>query len=429
MIGRLIGVLLFAVFGLAQSARGNEVFLEIRRSGFEKIPITLLEFENRLPSSEALRRIDLVLRQDLMISQLFELRSADGLGRMGEASNPLLFEKAALSGIQGMVWARLDRRGEEMVLEARVFETGKGQQVIATKILGGPQNLRAMAHRLANKIVQAFTGEPGIAESRIAYISDITGSKEIYLMDYDGAGERRLTSDQSIIISPRWSPNGQQLVYTSFREGNPDIYLLLLQSGESRKIIDFSGLNISGRFSPKGDLIAFATNRDGNEEIYTSDVSGGNLRRLTFNPSDDLSPSWSPTGTHMAFTSDRGGTPQIYVMDANGSNLRRLTFTGNYNTSPNWSPKGDWVAYVCMNEERRLRICLITPNGEIGRQLTGEGDWDDEDPSWSPDGRGIVFSSNRDGKKNIYTLFLDGTGLKRLTFNGGNNLGPAWSPG
>jgi TolB protein len=424
---RLGVALLLFVLGSGGSGGANEVVLDIYRSQFEKIPIALLPFQNRSESAELLQQVLSVLRSDLEYSQVFEVRD---LGRSdSSAPDPPFFVQAAKLGVQGVAWGTLYRRGEEVVLEARVHETGKGQQLFATRIIGGPKTARALAHRLADKMVFAFTGEKGIAETRIAYVSDVTGNKEVYLMDYDGAGEIRTTGDRSILVSPRWSPNGEQLVYTSYREGNPNIYLLNVDTGSRTRLVAFPGLNISAAFSPQGDRIAFASSREGNQEVYTIDLSGKNLKRLTFDQGDDLTPAWSPTGSQIAFTSDRGGTPQIYIMNADGGNVRRLTFEGDYNTSPSWSPKGDWIAYACMNGERRLRVCLMTPDGQTGRLLTGEGPWDDESPSWAPNGREIVFASSREGKTDIYTIHLDGTGLRRLTSNGGNNTSPSWSPG
>jgi TolB protein len=413
---------------MSGAGMATEVFLDIHRSGFQRIPVAILKFQNSI-EDEVLRQIDSVLRQDLEFSQVFDLRDPDGLESPKEGPNNASLAQAAKVGVQGIVWGRLSRRGEELTLEAYVYETAKGQQIVATRIVAGARSVRGIAHRLADKMVFAFTGEKGIAESRIAYVSDVSGSKEAYVMDYDGAGETRVTADRSILISPRWSPDGKRLVYTSYRQGNPDIYLLSLDTGARSRLVAFPNLNISAAFSPQGDRIAFASSKEGNEEIYTIDPSGKNLKRLTFNTGDDLSPSWSPTGTQIAFTSDRGGTPQIYVMDANGGNVRRLTFEGDYNTSAIWSPKGDWIAYACMNGERRIHICLMTPDGQTGKLLTEGGDWDDESPSWAPNGRDIVYTSNREGKGNIYIIHLDGTGLKRLTFNDGNNTSPAWSPG
>jgi TolB protein len=416
------------VLSLSGAGRATEVFLDIQRSGFQRIPVAILKFQNSI-EEEVLQQIDSVLRQDLEFSEVFDLRDADGLGSPKDGPDNASLAQAAKVGVQGIVWGHLSRRGEELMLEAYVYETAKGQQIVATRIVGGARSVRGMAHRLADKMVFAFTGEKGIAESRIAYVSDIGGSKEAYVMDYDGAGQMHVTADRSILISPRWSPNGKQLVYTSYRGGNPDIYLLSLETGVRKRLVSFPNLNISAAFSPNGDRIAFASSREGNAEIYAIDPSGRNLKRLTFNPGDDLSPSWSPAGTQIAFTSDRGGTPQIYIMDSNGGNVSRLTFEGDYNTSPNWSPKGDWIAYACMNGERRIHICLITPDGQTGKLLTQGGEWDDESPSWAPNGRDLVYTSSREGKGNIYIQHLDGTGLRRLTANGGNNTSPAWSPG
>jgi TolB protein len=189
-----------------------------------------------------------------------------------------------------------------------------------------------------------------------------------------------------------------------------------------------AGLNFAAAWSPSGERVAFTTTRDGDAEIYTMRPNGTDLKRLTFNKADDLSPVWSPTGKQLAFTSDRGGGPQIYIMDADGGNTHRLTFSGDYNTSPSWSPKGDWIAYVCRDGDRRLKICADRADGQESVRITESGPWDDESPSWAPNGRELMFTSNRTGKNQIFAIRSDSAGLIRITSNGANSTSPSWSP-
>jgi len=424
---------LFVLLGLffdGSVTHAAEVFMEMERSGFRKIPLMIMPFGGAPEHKEELTIVENVLRADLERSHVFELIETRDIGisaDQGEVPGSAVMVKAAKAGVLVIAWAKLGTQDEGWVLESHAYETAKGDQVVGVKIFGGKNKLRKLAHRFSDKLTLHFTGEKGVAQSRVVYISDLSGEKEVYIMDYDGANKMRFTRDRSIAISPRWSYDATKIVYTSYRKGNPNLYVIDLKTGERKEIASFPGLNFSPSWSPLGDQLAFATTKDGNAEIYLINADGTGLKRLTFNPSDDLSPSWSPSGKQIAFTSDRGGGPQIYIMDADGSNVHRLTFDGNYNTSPAWSPKGDWIAYACRNEERRLKICADRSDGSQSIAITESGHWDDESPSWALNGRELIFTSSRFGKNQILSIHLDGTRLRRLTSNPANNTSPSWS--
>ena len=314
-------------------------------------------------------------------------------------------------------------------MEGTLFESSRGE-VGRKRYVGSPEVVRHMVHRLADEIVFHYTGEQGIARSQIAFVSERDGAKELFVMDYDGYNRRRLTFDVSLNLAPAWSPDRRRLAFVSYRKGNdPRIEELDLITGARRPLVAFPGLNITPEWSPSGEELAFATSKDGNSEIYKVDKYGKRFERLTDHGAADLAPTWSPTGRELAFTSDRGGTPQIYLMSADGTNVRPLTYRdqqGSYNTAAAWSPKGDWIAYVCRDERRILKLCLISPDGQQWRQLT-TGSSNDESPAWSADGRHVAFSSTRNGRRDIYMINTDGTGLERLTTGGTSNEDPAWS--
>ncbi len=409
-----------------------EVFLEMSRFGFRKIPLMILPFQEASGKNEAASIVENVLRADLERSLVFELIETSDIGFMPTsdgAPGAQALAKASKAGVHALVWAKLLVNEKEWILESYAYETSSREEVISIRISGKKRLIRNMAHRFSDILTLHFTGEKGIAQTKIAYVSDLSGNKEVYVMDYDGANKMRVTRDHSIVLSPRWSSNGKKLVYTSYRTGNPNIYMLDMKTGKKKVIASFAGLNYSATWSPVEDRIAFATTKDGNSEIYSIKSDGSDLKRLSFNKSDDLSPTWSPTGNKIAFTSDRGGKPQIYIMDADGANVDRLTFGGDYNTSPVWSPKGEWIAYACRNKERRLKICADRADGTQSIVVTESGPWDDEAPSWGLNGRELIFTSNRFGKNQIFSIHLDGSHLRRLTTsNPSNSISPAWSP-
>jgi len=405
------------------TAHAADVYLESRRLGFEKIPVVVLPFSGSAGQEQA-RLVETILQADLARSHLFEIVD---LQKTFPPDTPP-GRVASLSGALVAVSALLSADGEKRVLSGFAHEAAQAEPAVGVKLSGDAQSIRQIAHRFADKLVSHFTGEPGVAQTKIAYVSDQTGKKEVYMMDYDGANETRLTGDRSIVVSPRWSHDAEALTYTSYRSGNPDVYLLNMNTAQRKVLIAYPGINLSPSWLPSGEQMVFSSTKTGDAEIYTMRPDGGGLKRLTFSDANDLSPSWAPSGRQIAFTSDRGGSPQIYVMDADGSNVRRLTFSGVYNTSPAWSPKGDRVAYACRNDEKRLKICLIDAAGQGMAQITDNGSYDDESPSWAPSGQDIVFASNRMGKGQIFSIHADGTSLIRLTASDANHTAPAWSP-
>ncbi len=407
----------------------SDVFLEVSKDQFEKIAIGLIPFSGPQSEEKEQAIAESVLKADLIRSQLFNVTDFVQEGPpqdLTEGLSATLTQWAQGTKIGAIAWAKLYSSNGKWVLEAHGYETDSGDSVIRVKITG--DNIRALSHRFSNKLIAYFTGETGLSETRIAYLSNQTGSKEVYLMDYDGENAMRMTSDQSIILSPRWSFDANQVGYTSYRHGTPDIYFLEIYTGKRKKIFSANGINLSPAWSPSGEWVAFASTKGGDSDIYKMRPNGNDLKQITFHPAADLSPAWSPTGQEIAFTSDRGGRPQIYIMDAEGGNVRRLTFSGEYNTSPSWSPQGDWIAYACRNKAGFMKLCANRVDGRESMKITEGGKWDDESPSWAANGREIVFASNRFGASHIFTIRPNGEGLIRLTMSGGSNTSPAWSP-
>ena len=416
----------------------SDVFLGVSKSQAEKIAVGVMPFSG-LPNQEEERKLaESVLMADLTRSQFFNIIETDSLKENASINLEEGLTDSIMQSAQGIkmsviAWGKLyPSDSGKWTLEAYAYETTHGNAVIRVKITGGgttPANsIRALAHRFSDKLVSYFTGEKGLAATKIAYLSNKTGSKEVYLMDYDGENAIRMTSDQSIILSPRWSSDATKIGYTSYRHGTPDIYFLELAIGKRKKIFSSKGLNLSPAWSPSGDWLAFASTKGGDSEIYKMRPNGEDLKQVTFYPDADLSPTWSPTGQEIAFTSDRGGSPQIYIMDAEGGNIRRLTYLGEYNTSPSWSPQGDMIAYACRDKEGFMKLCASRIDGREQIKITEGGNWDDESPSWAANGREIVFASNRLGTSAIFTIRPNGEGLIRLTADKGMHTSPAWSP-
>lgn len=316
-------------------------------------------------------------------------------------------------------------KGTQLMVEARLFDVLKQRELSVKRLTGATRDLRWMAHSFSDEVMRVVTGRKGPFTGKIAFVSMATGTKEIYLMDYDGRNVLRLTKNRAINLNPEFSPDGRELIYTSYQKGTPDLYRRDIATGVETRLTANRGTNIGGSWSPDGAGIALSMSISGNAEIYLLNRDGKQQNKLTNSPAIDISPTWSPDGKQLAFVSDRLGKPQIFIMTPDGQNLRRLTTNGAYNVSPRWSPNGDRIVYARQTAEG-FQIFAINPDGSGDAQLTFAGS--NEHPRWSPDGRFITFSSNRSGKSAIYVMRADGSGQTEVMRGTSNNTHPAWSP-
>jgi TolB protein len=290
---------------------------------------------------------------------------------------------------------------------------------------------RLIAHKFADEIIYRLGGGiAGIAESKIYFVSDRTGHKEIWVMDYDGSNQRQITHLGSISLSPRVSPDGSRLAFCSITKSSWEIMMYSLDLDRMVAFPRFGGTNLSPAWSADGSKIAFSSSRGGTPQIYVADASGGNPHRMTTNRGPDVSPVWNrKTGAQIAYVSGQTGLPQIYTMEADGTNQQRVTDQG-YAVSPAWAPNGQflslaWIRKYGPGEPGSSDIYLMDIASKQWVQLTHDGGRNDF-PSWSPDGRHIVFQSSRSGKEEIWMMLADGTKTRQLTFTG-RNTQPNWS--
>ena len=336
----------------------------------------------------------------------------------------------AQGGADALVEGVIERRGQELAVRYQVWDTAQCKRLTLGELVRPDSEQIRLAKLLADDVVGAFTGMPGVAGTEIAFISDRTGEREVYVMDADGGRPRRATSGRSIKTFPDWMPDGRAILYSSYQDRSiPGLFLTSRGDYDPGPILTrvLPGQpKYRGVFGPEGQYLAVVTSHSGTTELYRVDRTGREVKRLTRNRSIDISPTWSPDGKWLAFVSDRSGAPHLYIMDRDGGNLRRLSFTGSYNTSPAWSPDGRWIAY----ETRvggQFDIWLIDPSGEVNVPLVTHPR-SDESPSWSPDSRRLVFSSTRRGRADLYSVDLRGQDLRRLTKKQGENLQPDWGP-
>jgi TolB protein len=308
----------------------------------------------------------------------------------------------------------------------RIFDVNN-QQRIAGSVEEMPKTQwRNLAHNIANEIVRTLTGEPGIFRTRIVYAREMgDGAKELFMADFDGANERQLTKTGTINLSPCFHPTRDEIYFISYLEGPPQLYKVGIFNAEMEKVAGFPGIVAAPAISPDGRMIACVLSKDGNSEIYVLDLDGRIIKRLTRHPAIETAPTWSPDGRHIAFASDRTGSPQIYIMDSDGLETRRLTFQGRYNDSPIWSVRGDRITFVSRTQHGRFDLASIDTSGLDYRIHTQVGH--NENPHFSPDGKHIIFSSNRLGPRDIYAMDLSGRHQRRITRHG-QCSNPDWGP-
>lgn len=420
----LISVVLLAAGQVPVSAQ-QEVVLTIKE-GVPAISLAVPPFiyDSSSPAAkEAAETMHQVLSADLNYSRVFSLIPKEHLSYIRPLNPKEIFFKDWES-IQTriLVVGEITQAQEKIVFETKIYDVKSQRMILGKRYQAEPGVFRLVAHRLADELMKIY-GEKPYFTTKIAFVSNRDGNDELYMMDYDGANQTRLTFNKWIDYMPAWSPDQRALVFTSYRAGNPDLIVLYPYEG---KMVPVStrGTNFSGAFSPDGKKLAFCSSRDGNAEIYVANADGTNIRRITFNSAIDTAPSWSPTGREIAFTSDRTGFPQLYLMDAEGGNVRKVSFGGNYLDSPAWSPDGERIAFVSrVNNFFDLYLLNLKTN-----QITKltESNARNESPSWSPDGRHLVFSSNMSGSIQIYSVDYDGSHLRLLTSQGENKL-PNWT--
>ncbi len=329
-------------------------------------------------------------------------------------------------GVDYVVRGQFSRSGREMVIEGRLQDIAENRMLAGRRYKGVVGQQDDMVLRLADALVEEFTGEPGISRTSIAYVSDETGAKEVFLGDVMNRGRRQITRHKHLCVSPRFTPDGNFLAYTTYHRGNQDLYITdLRQNKVTRSLSRRKGMNLAPAFSPDGKTMVVTLSKDGSPDLYLMTRKGKIIKRLTSRMGINVSPSFSPDGKTMVFVSDRSGRPQLYLMDMSSGRVQRLTFEGKENSEPAWSPKGDKIAYTG-RIGGRYQLFTIDPRGGHPTQITSE--WGDfESPTWSPDGKQLVFSRRRNGHSEICRIFANGKGMQVLFALKGNQSYPRWS--
>jgi TolB protein len=397
------------------SAFAEKIYIDVTSPGIKKLPVAVQPFIGN-------KEIPDIIKNDLSFTGLFNcIEDAAQIEKPEQPFNPNSWKGL---GAELVVKGRVTT-GEKIIAVVSAYDVSEGKEVLKKEYSASPDLLRPLAHSIANDIYKTLTGQQGIFKTKLAFVGDRAGRKELYLADWDGLRIRSLGVTAGILLSPRWSPDGSKLLYSAERNRSWDIYALDMNTMKEKNIVMLHGLNMSGNFFPNSRYFVFTSSKDGNSDIYAADIRDMKGWKIIASPWIDVSPSVSPDGNSILFVSNRTGSPQIYISDKEGEGIRRLTFEGSYNTSPAWSPKGDRIAFVRMIGGKN-QIFVMKTDGSGLMQLTDIGS--NEDPSFSPDGRYIAFTSDRNGTKGIYLMRLNGEGQSLITPKGLKATSPNWSP-
>jgi TolB protein len=341
-------------------------------------------------------------------------------------------------GADGVVVGAVRRNGNDITVQVRLIEVASGGSAFAREYSGPAKNPRFFAHTVSDEIHMQQRALRGVARTKLAFTSDRDGERlkgpvasrdiqNIYMADYDGANQTRVTVTGSLDITPAWSPDAKALAYTTYRTGFPDILVANVYGGGA-PTRPARGTptqhNFLPAWSPDGSKLAFMSPRDGNPEIYVVNRDGSGLRRLTNHPENDVTPTWSPTGNQIAFTSNRTGRPQIWIMNADGSGQQQIT-RETWCDRPTWSPAPfNEIAYASQ-AGGGYDIKIFDFETRSVRSITN-GEGSNESPAFSPNGRHLAFVSSRAGKNQIFTIARDGNDLRQITKVGDNRF-PNWS--
>jgi TolB protein len=401
----------------------------------EPMPIAVPTFVDEGGAGDYAREISRVVISDLEGTGFFRNIGEEAhISKVTSFDGGVAFEDWKAINAQVLVTGAVSVAGDRITVKFRAYDVFNGNTMegAALQFAGTTDGWRRMAHKVADVIYSKITGEGGYFDSRVVFVSESGPKnarlKRLAVMDYDGANVAYLTDSSALVTSPRFSPAGDRILYTSYETGFPRVTLLDVNTLERRTLQEQPGtMSFSPRFSPDGNRVVFSLEQGGNSDIYLLDLGSGALQQLTNSPAIETAPSFSPDGSQITFESDRTGEQQVYVMPASGGEGTRISGgEGRYGT-PVWSPRGDYIAFTKQNAGR-FHIGVMRTDGSEERLLTAS--FLDEGPTWAPNGRVLMFTretSGAGGQTSLWSVDITGRNLKQIPTDG-PATDPAWSP-
>ncbi len=441
---RRIGIAVFLIVGCFTASAQAQLVVDITRASVDPVPLAVPEFvpveDVETPTgklSDIGASISQVITSNLVSTGLFRAVDENAfIEQIGADDARPRFAAWRPLAVQALVTGRLNMLPNgNLRVEFRLWDVVAELQMEGVGYTTPPSNWRRIAHVISDRIYSRLTGEQGYFDTRIVYIAEqgdpLNRIKRLAIMDQDGANQQFLTDGSYLVLTPRFSPNRQEITFLSYFNDRPRVYLFNILSNRFEVLGDFPNMTFAPRFSPDGNNVVMSLADDANSDIYVMDLRTRRERRLTDDPGIDTSPSYSPDGRRIVFNSDRGGSQQLYVMNADGTGVQRISFGRGRYATPVWSPRGDLIAFTKIGEGK-FRIGVMRPDGSGERLLTDA--YQDEGPTWSPNGRVLMFfrtppyNQGADGgKPSLWSVDLTGYNERQVPtpFDASD---PAWSP-
>jgi TolB protein len=419
MIKNLIAGAFAVASLLTASITHAQLRVEIAGVGAQQIPVAVASFADE---SIAPAQVSAIIKADLERSGMFRVMDAGVIPESASVNYGEWKARGADALVVGSVQRLADGRFD---VRYRLLDTVKSSQLSALALAAQPQFTRVSGHKIADDIYEKLLGMRGAFATRMAYVTRVGNEYRLEVADADGEGVNVALRSNEPIISPAWSPDGTKVAYVSFENKKPVVYVQDLVTRQRTVVANFKGSNSAPSWSPDGSRIAIALARNGLTQVYTVNADGSNLQRLTNTDGIDTEPQYSPDGQWIYFTSDRSGGPQIYKMPASGGNAQRVTFNGSYNISPRIAPDGKTLAYISRREGRFQLYVLDLTNGQ---ELRLSDTTKDESPSFSPNGRYLMYATESGRRGTLAVVSVDGRVKQRLTTQAGDIREPNWGP-
>jgi TolB protein len=423
-------LVLMGCLGLAQRSSSAEFVVEVTRGQDNAVPIAIVPF-----ADPGVADVDVaqVVSNDLARSGRFKAMDRKDMIEQPHTGANISYDDWRRLGNDYVVVGLMTAQGSDRFnISFELYNVLNHQRLLGYQISANRPGLRLASHQIADMIFDKITGIRGAFATRIAYVS-VSGSLpnrsyRLIVADADGENPHVVMQSNEPLMSPAWSPDGQNLAYVSFEHRLPTVYVQYLKTGERHVVSARAGVNQAPAWSPDGKKLALTlSTRDGNLDVYVMDLATDGLTRITDDPAIDTEPQWSKDGQSLYFTSDRAGGPQIYKVGLQpGDRPRRLTFQGNYNARPRISPDESQMAFVTQ-EEGAYRIAVMDLKGRGDVQVLTKGQFD-VSPSYAPNGAMIIYASRDRGRGVLALVTPDGRVQERLASNEGEVQEPAWSP-
>jgi len=417
-------LIIFLVVGFFAITANAALDIEITGGGAQQTPIAVVPFGNNKIVKHEMAKI---ISDDLYRSGLFRSLNTQGMANLPTNASDIKYaEWAALQAQAVVVGNVTPLPGGQFNASFQLVDVFKQQPLVDMDFQFKAKYVRLTAHKIADVIYEKLTGHPGAFASRIAYVKKLGVRHYLYVADSDGYNPQALVNSSEPVISPSWSPDGSKMAYVSFEKRKPIVFVHTLKTGSRKIVANYKGNNSAPSWSPDGKKLAIVLTYAANSQIYTINVTGGGLKRITRSRGIDTEPAFSPDGNWIYFTSDRGGKPQIYKTSANGGgDVSRVTFEGAYNVSPRFSADGKMLTYI-RNDSGRFKVAVQDlTNGQVQLLSTGS---QDESPSFSPNGRVVLYATKKGSRGSLASVSIDGKVRQSLSEARGDVRESAWGP-